>query len=94
MKMKLRLRARHEHADSEQRCTSDLKNATCRLRPGGGLSHGHTACKPASGRAGVVHYEDGDSSPLNILLKQEGLQLAEASSRDKFQTCLESNSPG
>ena len=47
MKMKLRFRARHEHADSEQRCTSDLKNATCRLRPGGGLSHGHTAYKPA-----------------------------------------------
>ena len=27
MKMKLHFRARHEHADSERRCTSDLKHA-------------------------------------------------------------------
>ena len=26
MKMKLRFRALHEHADSERRCTSDLKH--------------------------------------------------------------------
>jgi len=27
MKMRLRFRARHEHADRERRCTSDLKHA-------------------------------------------------------------------
>ena len=74
MKMKLRFRASHEHANSEQGCTSDLKHAllttpmmlkmrmlpvllpvllpveTCQLCPGGGSSHGQTACEPARGR--------------------------------------------
>jgi len=74
MKMKLRFRARHEHADSERRCTSDLEHALLIIddandaedanaadcAAGGdiptasreGLSHGQTACEPASGGGG------------------------------------------
>ena len=61
--------------------------------PGGDLSHGKTACEPASqggGGGGITWYNYefhaiGDSSPANTLLKQEGLQFAEASFRDNHQ---------
>ena len=55
----------------------------------GGLSHGQTAWEPASrGGGGVVKYEaqlsfDWRFQPPNTSLKQEGLQLAEASFRDR-----------
>ena len=51
----------------------------------GGLSHGQTACEAAGGRGQLTEkfHTIADSSPRNTLPKQEGLQLAEASFREK-----------
>ena len=105
MKMKLRFKASHEHADRERRCTSDLKHALSttpmmlrmqmlpilllvvtpppRLR-----AYWATAKLLVNqprrewGECTMKFHAIGDSSPTNTLLKQEGLQLAEASCCD------------
>ena len=59
-----------------------LPVATCRPCLWGGLSHGQTACEPA--RRGRLKFPAiGDYIPSKALLKQEGLQLAEASFGEK-----------
>ena len=61
-----------------------LPVATCQRCPRRGLSHGPTACEPAS-RGAQFNYEIScdwrfqPQPPPNTLLHQEGLQLAEAS---------------
>ena len=107
-------RALHEHADSERRCTSDLKHvlliiddandaeeadaadfavpaATCRRCPRGGIEPRRKLLVNQPVREGgavwgsyitMKFHAIGDSSPPNTLLKQEGLQLVEASFRD------------
>ena len=53
--------------------------------PRRGWAHNQTACEGEGSGGGGVNWfflAIGDSSPPNTLLKQEGLQLAEASFRD------------
>ena len=67
-----------ERKDAEDADAADVADGV----PGQGWAHGQTACEPAGGQLTQKFPSDWTFQAPNTLLKQEGLQLAEARFRD------------